>query len=299
MKNILFITILICFLFGSNGDAGQEIAILEVGAGAKAFALGSAYVAHAPDATSLYWNPAALAFLKNNEISTMQNKLATEASYYYMGGAFPNGQDFTWGINWMQIELPDLQETAATLNNNEVQILNTFTYQASTIILGAGKKFSEHFALGINGKYIYKKLSEGYGESKGQSFAIGLYYLINESITFGLLADNIGNIQKYDTGLKEIVPVKYTAGFQFKINSQLGLALDVEKRSDRNSLAKGHGGIEYKFNDHMHFAIGYDYQTFTAGAGFSINNVYADYAYRADNSYNLGAEHFVTLGVRW
>lgn len=298
-KYFLLITIFVISLgFAIQGDAGQEIALLEIGAGARAHGLGAAYVAHKPDATSLYWNPAGLAYISQNEISTMQNKLATEASYYYLGGVFP-AKDFTWGINWLQLELPDLQETAASLNNNEVEILNTFSYHATALIIGGGAKLNENLALGLNAKLVSKKLSDGYGQSSGQSFGIGLLYKVSPQLSLGLKADNLGSIQKYDTGYAETIPPKYTAGLQLNILPQLNFLLDVEKNSNKNSLAKGHGGFEYLFNNNLYFSLGCDYKTITAGAGFSVKNVYADYAYRTDNTYNLGAEHFVTLGVRW
>lgn len=298
-KYLFIIFICLCNLASAiQGDAGEEIALLEIGPGARAHGLGAAYVAHQADATSAYWNPANLAYIKNNEFSTMQNKLSTEASYYYLGGAFP-ANNFSWGINWLQIELPDIEETSASLNNNEVEILNNFTYHATALILGVGLKITEEIAIGFNGKYISKKLSEGYGESNGQSFGIGLVYRISPSCNLGLKADNIGNIQKYDTGYSEIVPVKYTAGLNLGVTPKLNFILDIEKRSDKDSLAKGHGGFEYIFNKNIYFSFGCDYKTITAGAGFSINSVYADYAYRTDNASNLGAEHFVTLGVRW
>ncbi len=297
-KKILIVLFLTGSLYSAIGDAGQEIALVEIGYGAKAFSLGSAYVAHQPDATSLYWNPAGLGYIKKSEIATMQNKLSTDASYYYLGGVFP-ALPLNLGFSWVQLELADIPQTAATLNNNQVTVLNNLTYYASALTIGGGQKITEQLAVGFNAKYITKKLSDDQGQSEGYSYALGLLYTITDKVRFGLLADNLNNYQKYNTGTFETVPIKYTAGFCFGLNEKLNLLLDVEKRADPESFSKGHGGLEYIFNENVQFALGYDYDRLTAGAGFQVQSIYVDYAYCANNPQNLGIEHFVTLGVRW
>ena len=84
MKKILIILIL-CYaivdvkaqLFPTLG--GQRAGIstaqfLKIGVGARASALGDAFVAIANDASALYWNPAGLVQFKNDEIIFSHNK---------------------------------------------------------------------------------------------------------------------------------------------------------------------------------------------------------------------------------
>ncbi len=281
------------------GDAGREIALLEIGYGAKALALGSAYVAYSADASSVHWNPAALAKIKKNELATMQNKLASDADYYYIGAAIPTSLA-NFGLSWLQVELAEIPETAVSLNSqNEVEILNNLTYQENAITLGIGRQITKTLALGINAKYISKVISHDLGEGKGYSSAVGLLWQPVELFAFGLLADNIKNEQRYDTKTTETVPVKYTAGFLLKASEHLNILAAAEKKDEEKSPTKGHGGLEILVNKNISFYLGYNYDRVTVGAGFRLASLYVDYAYIAENSYNLGAENFVTLGVKW
>lgn len=281
------------------GEAGREIAVLDIGYGAKAMALGSAYVAYPADASAVYWNPAALAKIKHNEVATMQNKLSTDADYYYIGTAFPTNL-VNFGMSWLQVELANIPETAASLNSeNEVDVLNNLTYQENAYTLGIGKQITKTLALGLNAKYISKVISEDLGAGKGYSSALGLLWQPNDIFAFGFLADNIKNEQRYDTNTTEIVPVKYTAGIFFKANEHLNILAAIDKKGEEKTHTKGHAGLEILVNKNISFYLGYNYDRFTVGAGFKLAALYVDYAYIAENSYTLGAENFVTLGVKW
>ena len=72
-KIILFILFVIQFnsTFAQNSPYGKDVSnvgttaapFLEIGAGARAVAMGGAFTAIADDPMSLYWNPAALKYL--------------------------------------------------------------------------------------------------------------------------------------------------------------------------------------------------------------------------------------------
>lgn len=234
IKHVLFSVFIIGVLWGA-GDAGQEIAVLDIGYGSRAMALGSAYVAHPPDASSLYWNPAALGFIEKNEMATSHTMLASDAAYYYLGGVYPQSLA-NWGFSWAQLQLKDIPETAATLNNNEVEVLRQLTYLENAVILGAGRKIFDNFAVGFNLKHITKKISDNYGEGKGYAAATGFYYIINNNLTLGCKADNVSNTQIYDTGKVEHLPPLYTAGCFYKLNPWLNLSLAGEKEATAKVL---------------------------------------------------------------
>ena len=71
MKRLSLISWLFCsYLCGQNNVATTSGAFLEIGPGARALGMGSAYVSVANDASTLYWNPAGMVNISNPEIQT-------------------------------------------------------------------------------------------------------------------------------------------------------------------------------------------------------------------------------------
>ena len=69
MKKIVLLLILeICN--GQNNVATTSAAFLEIGAGARALAMGGAYVSVADDANSMYWNPAGMTRITHPQVQT-------------------------------------------------------------------------------------------------------------------------------------------------------------------------------------------------------------------------------------
>src|SRR5579872_2349212 len=67
--------------FSSTANGTTTADFLNLGVGARAVAMGGAYVAAADDATALYWNPACLTVLRGGSISLMH--AAYVASSYF------------------------------------------------------------------------------------------------------------------------------------------------------------------------------------------------------------------------
>jgi len=101
MKKFIIILIL-CYgfvdvnaqLFPTLG--GQRAGIstaqfLKIGVGARASALGDAFVAIANDVSALYWNPAGLVQFKNDEIIFSHNKWVVDINHDFLGGVYHFG----------------------------------------------------------------------------------------------------------------------------------------------------------------------------------------------------------------
>ena len=69
-------------------QAGNDIAFLTVGLGARPTALGTAYTAMANDRHATYWNPAGLLMGSRREIGSMQTKLSSDLSVFYLAGKY-------------------------------------------------------------------------------------------------------------------------------------------------------------------------------------------------------------------
>jgi len=80
--------------------AGQPGAFLRMGVGARALGMGSAYVAFADDATSVYWNPAAIARKPCIQMGAMFSRLPLDQRHNFLSVAGP-GRFAAWGISWI------------------------------------------------------------------------------------------------------------------------------------------------------------------------------------------------------
>lgn len=295
---IIIVLMIFSLAWAIPGDAGRMAAILELGHGARALALGSAFVAHEPDASSLYWNPAALGFSIKRELATLHAGLQTDASYFYLGGIYPT-EYARFGLDWVQLQMTGIPQTTTVNADNEVEVERYLSYTESSGVGGIGITLNSDLAVGVSLKTLHKEISDDYGQGHGTAQAIGLMYRSTPSLNFGLVVDELNSSITYDTGYVEHTPSIVRLGLAYKLTSQLLWVMDLDKRTEAKSFMRGHAGLEYSLTQAFYFALGYDVDRITAGAGFSWQGVYAQYAFISENRYCPGAEQFVTIGVRW
>jgi hypothetical protein len=106
---IIFLMAVACRLY-----AGQYAAeFLEIGVGARALALGGAFVSQADDGTAFYWNPAGLALIKGTYVSGMYGPQFGSLSnpmgqYHYLGVARTLPGKAVVAVNWIRLAVDDI-----------------------------------------------------------------------------------------------------------------------------------------------------------------------------------------------
>jgi len=296
LRKIIFLICLAAWSFAAQFSGGRELAVTQVAPSARALALGNAYAAHAPDAASFLWNPGSLAFVKQNELSTIQTKFSGETDFFALNGVAP----LPWcnlGLYWAQLQVADIPETAASLNNNEVEILGQMTYYENSAVLALAGEILPDLGLGISLRQVSQRISADYGYGAGWSGSAGLYYR-QPKFTIGLAADNINAYQEYDTGYREKLPPIYTLALGWQARENLGFYSDCRWRGEASAV-RNYTGAEFLLTPHISLAVGCMEERFTAGAGLILENIYFHYAYAAQNKNTLGSDQYVSLGVRW
>ena len=61
---------------------------LKIGVGARGVAMGESYVAVANDASSLYWNPAGMAQMTENEVFVAHTEYVADIRHEYLGAVY-------------------------------------------------------------------------------------------------------------------------------------------------------------------------------------------------------------------
>lgn len=143
---------------------------LNIGAGARGLAMGSAQVASVYDGTAGYWNPAGLVGVKDHpQINLMHAEyFAGIGKYDYVGVAFPtNNNKRTIGITGLRFAVDDIMNTLflvepdGSLNYNNIQAFSSADYG---FIFSFAQKLKEsekknvHF--GLNAKVIHRSVGK-------------------------------------------------------------------------------------------------------------------------------------------
>jgi len=165
MKKLLSIfLILLCFAdFGISQNAQKTIskagtsaaAFLRIPVGAKAIAMGGAYVSLANDASALYWNTAGIANLQKNEVIGVH-------SDWFAGIRF----DFAALVISLQ-DYGSLGLSITSLNMDDMKVRTIEQPEGTGELFSAGdlaigisyaRYFSDRFAIGFTTKYIQQRI---------------------------------------------------------------------------------------------------------------------------------------------
>jgi len=175
---------------------------LEIGVGSDGNAMGEAYVAVTDGLSSIYWNPAGLASLKNPSVSFMMQPWIVDINMLFSAGAviIPGFGNLGFGITQMNYgEMP-----VTTLEYQEGTGEN-FTASDLAASLTFSRKIVSWFAFGSSLKYIRSNI----WHSSASSFAVDLGVLVNtkffsftgkddDGINIGMSISNYGTRMQFD-----------------------------------------------------------------------------------------------------
>jgi hypothetical protein len=286
---------------------------LEIGAGARAQALGGAFTSVADDATAMYWNPAGMPRLGRLEATFNYSNWLLDTQYSYTGVVAPVGNSMAVGVNVTHFGFGEqpVRTIARPEGTGEV-------YSASDIALGLafGMNLTDRFSFGFNFKYINQKI--WHESANGFAMDLGaLYDTPLNGLKLGFSIQNFGTDMKltgrdlrraYDPdpvtyGNDAInvryemdsfaLPLKFRFGASYKIDlsrtQSLLLATDVLHPS--NNSESVNVGMEYIAFNALQLRAGYEsiferdsYSGLSLGAGvhYKIQKsmmFYLDYGY--------------------
>ena len=205
LRYILFITLFIMIpLQGQmiNRYGTTAANFLEIGVGSDGNAMGEAYVAVTDGLSSIYWNPAGLASLKEPSVSFMMQPWIVDINMLFSAGAviIPGFGNLGFGITQMNYgEMP-----VTTLEYQE-GTGESFTASDLAASLTFSRKIVSWFAFGSSLKYIRSNI----WHSSASSFAVDLGVLVNtkffsftgkdeHGMNIGMSISNYGTRMQFD-----------------------------------------------------------------------------------------------------
>ncbi len=296
--NLLFVCVCVIFfstlLYAQDGkststssgstdvsNTGTSVGgFLEIGAGARAQAMGGAFTSVADDATAMYWNPAGISRLGSMEATFNYTNWLVDTQYAYAGIVAPLG---TWGAVGANVTHFDFGEQpvrtiARPDGTGEV-------YGASDIALGLafGMNLTDRFSFGFNFKYVNQRI--WHETASGYAMDLGaLYDTPLDGLRLGFTVQNFGTDMKlsgrdlrraydpdpinygndainvlYETDTFSL-PLKFRFGASYKINfsetQSLLLVSDVLHPS--NNSESLNLGMEYSAFNTIQLRGGYE-----------------------------------------
>ncbi len=273
-----------CTYAGGPGTTAANF--LKIGVGARATAMGGAFTALADDSTSLYWNPAGLAQMKEGELSATYNLWFEDVRQGYLSIGFPSlGGTLGLAANYVDMGTLEGRDEAGNPTGN-------FTASDLELMVGYAKKISPKLSFGFGAGIIQDTIAE---DKKSAFLAnVGLLTEVSKPLILGFAVQNLGSQLGSDP-----LPLTLRLGLALK-RSPFMIALDLVKPTDDDTYYCA--GAEWWIEKIVALRVGYKSNQdagsgFTAGLGFKVATVDLDYAYVTYG--NLGNTHRISLGSKW
>ena len=271
MKRVMVVSLALLMVLSAvaMADGVGAFSAFKNGIGARALAMGGAFVAVADDATATLWNPAGLAQLDDTRLAGMSTDLYGLGITHQFVGATTSFANLGLGLGWERASI-DGQEV-----DGDGVLGGTFTWLEQAIIGSIATNVMDIAMAGANVKYYMA--DSGLGDTAtGFGFDLGLLVSLGDMFVIGVNAKDLaGSTIEWDSGATDIVSGCYTAGLAMKFaDDKLILATDVD--FDGSNLGDTHVGVEFKVIDELALRGGVvltnefqDYY-FAVGAGINV-----------------------------
>jgi len=280
-----------------------------LGVGARALALGNAYVAVPYDATTIYWNPAGLDHIQFKNVSLFYTSLLFGSQYYFVGYVHPTINFGTLGAGVIGIGTGDIPE-----KDDNALPGGIGTYGSYQFLFSYGKQlpFYRDISVGLNLKINHDNfsgfLASGIGTSAtGIGTDVGILYrpdinnVVLSGLSLGFTVQNLlGSRLKMDT-YTDVHPLNFRFGLAKPIlknewGNQFTIFLDVEQGA--KVPFKYHFGTEYVFQNLAMLRVGMNNNQLSFGAGAVFNMFQLDYSFGKFAENEISSSHRISFTIK-
>jgi len=274
------------------------------GVGARALAMGGAFVAIANNATAIHWNPEGLAQVNDTRLTGMTTDLSGSGWITHnVLAATTMFSNIGIGLGWDNV--------STSYVDRDLIGSTAITWNESVVLGSVAMGITDGFYAGANVKY-YMATDNNAQSAKGFGFDLGMLFDLGDMFSFGINAADIGGSSiTWDDGKVETVTALYKFGGAVKLlDGNWIVAADVDFLGNNFQMGDIHFGTEVQIIDEFALRGGllvpvslHDGDTvqsycFTVGAGVSVAGLYVDVAYLlhdlgssvGDNTLYLSAE---------
>lgn len=315
-----------------NRIISTGVPLLIIAPDARSGAMGDVGVASTPDANSLHWNAAKLAFMQNKTgvsftYSPWLRELVSDIELLYLGGYYKVNERSTLGASLTYFSLG-----AIDFFDQEGMATGTYKPNEFAMDLAYTMKLNENFSISLTGRYIRSDLTQGQNVGTTQTHAanagaadLGLYYqkaikaVRPSEYALGLQISNLGSKISYSDNMdSEFLPANLRLGGRYTTNldqfNQISVMMDFNKllvptppvyNDSTGAIFAGmdpnvgvfQGAIQSFYDAPNGFKEEIQEISLSIGAEYWYNKVLtlrAGYFYEAKNK---GARQYLTLGA--
>jgi hypothetical protein len=297
MTRILGITTLACLILFSAPVTATKYAgePFSLGVGARALGMGGAVIAGPYDATSGYWNPSGLSFLRHRQIQTMHAEtFGSLLNHDFIGFTSNNGKQS--GLNGYGFYLYYLGGGGIKITGYDPETEWPYVIEEENhfdLMLGASLagRFRDNLAYGITAKFIYRDIAVE--TAYGLGLDAGITYRPSHSLTAALVVSDLtSTFLAYSNDITETIypavkpALSYRYGYRdmsFTASGQAIIRFEGRKQTaelwQEDISADFQAGFEIGYRETAFGRIGYDQGRVTAGLGAVIKRYLIDLAY--------------------
>lgn len=278
---------------------------LKIAVGARAAAMGGAFVGVADDATAVYWNAAGIARIDpdKSELSLNHANWPAELSFDQIGYVFHMRRiPGAFAVHARSLSMQPMVETTAYQPDPLIGTGRTFDAGMMSVGLTYARSFTDKFSAGVTGNFISEGLAE-YTQST-MAFDVGTLYDVGTlGMRIGMAISNIGSqISFIDRSARvpSIFRVGTSAVLMQRADQKLVGSLEFSHPPDNSERLNL--GAEYSFRKYLFLRGGYNFnydsEGIAGGVGFHVPVSVAgmadlDYAYT--DMKDLGSVHRFSL----
>jgi hypothetical protein len=301
-------------VLGAQRAGTATAQFLKIGVGARATAMGDAFVAIANDASALYWNPAGISQFQTNEIMVSQTNWFVDIQHQFLGAVYHLSQNDAVGVSITSLHMDDMEITTEFAPTGTG---NYFSFGDLACGLSYSRKLTPQFSFGGTIRYVEETMDVI--KMHGVVIDFGTYYWTGLGTSrFSAVVTNFGNQmspsgsislyggQVVDKFQEFSPPTNFKFGFAFDPikdgTNILTTAIQLNHPNDNSENISL--GAEYGWKETVFLRGGYKFnvegQSYTVGAGVatSISGVVlgVDYGFAAYD--NLGGVHRISMIVK-
>lgn len=237
-------------LDGRRNVVTTAVPFLMITPDSRSGSLGDAGVALSPDANSLHWNPAKLAFTENPMGLSLSyvpwlKALVPDINLSYLSIYSKIDNMSTFGASLRYFSLGDI-----TFTNDFGEYMGDFRPHEMALDGAYARKLSEYFSLGLSLRFIYSNLASNIPLGNGTQTRPGIAFSGDIStywqpepfkingkdldFRFGMNISNVGSKITYtDETDRDFIPINLRVGTYFNYHideyNQIGVVFDINK----------------------------------------------------------------------
>ncbi len=276
----------------SDANDPTGFRFLTIGGGARAVALAETMVGEGDDPFVTEYNPAGLVSTVRFAISFAHNSFFQDTRGEYFAAAIPKGK-WAFGTRLAYLGTGDIPR-----RTGPSQEPLGYYDAASGIFQGAvARMVDERLAIGLSAAFALEHIESETAHS--MILGLGARYRVHKSVHIGMSFTNVGPKAKFEEQEFKMPNQVRFGG----IWSQERLSVRGELLAAEDEQLRWHFGSEFTPDPRLALRaglrIGYDTQTFSAGAGVRTadQRIGVDYAF-APYSDDLGSTHRFGLTIR-